>query len=101
MQNQYVTQPNYHLFILKSESRKELQDFLNAQGIPALVHYPILIPEQKFIGNYPHVATLIPKAKELANKILTIPIHPYLRRTEIKRITQALLRYESLKLIVK
>ena len=101
LQNQYVTQPNYHLFILKSESRKELQDFLNTQGIPALVHYPILIPEQKFIGNYPHVATLIPKAKELANKILTIPIHPYLRRTEIKRITQALLRYESLKLIVK
>jgi dTDP-4-amino-4,6-dideoxygalactose transaminase len=68
----------YHLYIIRSDRRGELQEFLKEKGIAAEVYYPLpphlSMPCRKFgyqEGNYPH-------AERASRETLALPLYPEL-----------------------
>jgi dTDP-4-amino-4,6-dideoxygalactose transaminase len=78
----------FHLFVIETDKRDELQDFLKQKGIDSLIHYPIPIHKQKCFSEYNSVS--LPKVEKKVSKILSLPIHPYLEQKEIDAICKAI-----------
>lgn len=71
----------YHLFVIESDKRMELQMFLEKNGIASLIHYPIPIHKQKCFAVYNSLK--LPATEEKSQRILSLPIHPYLSNKEV------------------
>ena len=74
-------------YTLRTENRDEIRRELNEKGIPTAVHYPV--PLNKQIAVLDEKA-LLPIGNRLANEVISIPMHPYLR--EIEFIVDAISR---------
>jgi dTDP-4-amino-4,6-dideoxygalactose transaminase len=78
--------PVYHLFVIEIDKRDELQKYLATNGITTLIHYPIPIHKQKCLPE--HNDVVLPIAEEKSEKILSLPIHPYLDEKEVEYVCQ-------------
>jgi len=76
--------PVYHLFVIKTKFRDELQSYLKDRNIPTLIHYPISISETEAFKdfNFNDLDNSIKNSKE----ILSLPMYPELKEKEIKHI---------------
>jgi UDP-2-acetamido-2-deoxy-ribo-hexuluronate aminotransferase len=72
------------------EARSEVQQRLQAAGIPTAVHYPVPVHLQPA---YAHVdpGAACPVACALADAVLSLPMGPYLGDADIERVCAALL----------
>jgi dTDP-4-amino-4,6-dideoxygalactose transaminase len=77
----------FHLFVIKTDFRDELMDYLNNFKIPTVIHYPIPIHLQKAYTNLGFKKGDFPITEKIADQIISIPIHPNLFDTEIEYIT--------------
>ncbi|WP_414159392.1 DegT/DnrJ/EryC1/StrS family aminotransferase [Pseudomonas sp. BNK-45] len=66
--------PAWHLYVIRSNQRDELQAHLKANGIETLVHYPIPPHQQKCYSN--DMNRSLPIAERLSAEILSLPISP-------------------------
>lgn len=73
--------PVFHLFVIMTEFRDELQKYLKNYGITTLIHYPISISETKAFNdfNFEGVNNCINNSK----LILSLPMYPELTEKEI------------------
>jgi dTDP-4-amino-4,6-dideoxygalactose transaminase len=78
----------FHLLVLLTHRRQDLIAHLNSYKINSAIHYPILDNLQISRDKVTH--TLLKNSTEQSDKILSIPIHPYLDQNEVKRIISAL-----------
>jgi dTDP-4-amino-4,6-dideoxygalactose transaminase len=77
--------PSFHQYIIKTKYRDRLQLYLKKNGIETAIHYPIPIHQQKaFINQYGHIK--LPKTDLYNDRILSLPINPYLKKNEINFI---------------
>ncbi len=76
----------YHLFVIEVENRKELMKYLSKNGIQTIIHYPIPLHKQPCFEKFNKVK--LPVVEEKANKILSLPINPFLTEKEIKFISK-------------
>lgn len=77
-----------HLFVIFTDRREELHQFLGGENIPTLMHYPITVPAQPIFagdgqGPFPH-------AEETARTCLSLPLHPDITRGEQDRVIAAI-----------
>jgi dTDP-3-amino-3,4,6-trideoxy-alpha-D-glucose transaminase len=82
----------WHLFPLLVEGgRGAFQEHLRAHGVGSGVHYPILIPDQEAMkgGAAFRVLTPLPRAREFAERELSLPIHPHLEDAAVERVIEA------------
>ncbi len=79
---------NYHVFVIESNKRKKLQEFLEKEGISTLIHYPIPIHLQKSYKHLGYKKGDFPHAERIAKKIVSLPIYPHLDPKHIKTITK-------------
>lgn len=82
---------NFHLFVVRTKQREELQAFLRERGIATGVHYPVplhLTGAYQALG-YSGKGTL-PIAEALAQEILSLPMYPELSDEQIEYVVQAL-----------
>ena len=70
------TFPVYHLFVVRSEIRDELQKFLKDNGIDTGVHYPIGLPYLKAYEYMDHSSEDFPITYNYQTKLLSLPIFP-------------------------
>ncbi|NQT28721.1 MAG: DegT/DnrJ/EryC1/StrS family aminotransferase, partial [Candidatus Omnitrophica bacterium] len=69
----------YHQYTIKvSSGRGTLLKYLNSKGIGARVYYPILLSGMKAFENC-KCKGILKNAKEVSEKILSLPIHPFLK----------------------
>ena len=68
---------SWAMYTLLLEDRDAVAASLNAKGVPTAVHYPKPLHQQEAYGHYP-VPDGAPVAVELASRVLSLPIHPYL-----------------------
>jgi dTDP-4-amino-4,6-dideoxygalactose transaminase len=73
----------YHLFVIETDRRDALQQFLSDSGIPTLIHYPIPIHKQKAFVNAGFEPGDLPVTERLAGQILSLPIYPELADEQI------------------
>ncbi|MFQ2193696.1 DegT/DnrJ/EryC1/StrS family aminotransferase [Aeromonas jandaei] len=69
------------------KNRAEVQHKLQEAGIPTAVHYPIPLNKQPAVANS---SIQLPIGDEIAQKVMSLPMHPYLTEQEIKRVVESL-----------
>jgi dTDP-4-amino-4,6-dideoxygalactose transaminase len=82
----------YHVFVVRSRTRRELQAHLAARGIETLIHYPVPIPAQPALAS--EDPATCPVATRACDEILSLPLHPGLREDDIDHIAAAIHAFE-------
>lgn len=82
--------PVHHLFVIKTKNRSRLQDFLQTHGVATLIHYPIPVHKVSAFQGHSFSTQHFPVAEHLAESILSLPFHPYQKKSEIAHITKTL-----------
>ena len=70
------------------ENRDRVQDELKSKNIPSVVYYPIPLSKQAGYKDYPSVKSGLDVSDYLSKRVLSLPMHPYLRDDEVERISQ-------------
>ena len=81
----------WHLFVIRTNNRTDLQNYLTKNKIQTLIHYPIPPHKQNC---YPKYNTLLlPLTEQLSNQVLSIPISQILTDEEVTYIINQLNNY--------
>lgn len=78
----------YAQYTVCVENRDDLQQHLKEQGVPTAVHYPIPLNKQPAVFDEAY----LPVGDELSQKVMSLPMHPYLEADDISLIAQALFK---------
>jgi dTDP-4-amino-4,6-dideoxygalactose transaminase len=80
----------YHLYVIRTPRRDELQAFLKDRGIQTGIHYPIPIHRQPAYTEFAAAADRLPVTDRLAGEILSLPMFPELTDDQIARVAAAI-----------
>jgi dTDP-4-amino-4,6-dideoxygalactose transaminase len=83
-------------YTLKIDSRDYVQEKLHGFGIPSVIYYPIPLSAQTGYQHFPSVKTGTSISLALSNKVLSLPMHPYLSSDSQEFIAQQLINITSL-----
>lgn len=78
----------WHLFVIRTEKRDELQKYLLENGVQTLIHYPIPPHKQKAYKYYNHLS--FPITEKIHNEVLSLPISPVLSDEEVQKVISVL-----------
>ncbi len=82
----------FHLFVIRTKNRQNLQDYLLENGIETMIHYPIAPHKQKAFN--PEISgwnnLSFPITEKIHDEVLSLPISPVLSNTEVDFIIQKL-----------
>jgi len=77
------TQSVFHLFVIKTEYRDKLMEYLKNNEIQSQIHYPIPAHQQPiYKENQPNLAM----TEEFASRIVSLPVFPELTDDQLSRI---------------
>lgn len=80
--------PVYHNFVIQTEKRNELANFLKENGIDTRVHYPIPLHLQPAAKSLNYKIGDFPVAERLAKQMLSLPIYPELFEEEVNYVIE-------------
>ncbi len=66
----------YQTYVIRSDRRDKLKEYLNSNGVEALVHYPVPIHLQPAAKYLNHKNGDFPIVEKLSNEILSLPLYP-------------------------
>ncbi|MDM1324941.1 DegT/DnrJ/EryC1/StrS family aminotransferase [Acinetobacter pseudolwoffii] len=75
-------------YTIQVENRDDVQAKLKEQGIPTAVHYPIPLNKQPAVAD---VNAVLPLGDAVAERVMSLPMHPYLTEEAQEKIVAALL----------
>ena len=78
-------------YTLKVDDRDQVQQALQERGIPTAVHYPLGLHEQPIFKTMFPGEQHFPNTERAARHVLSIPMHPYLKREDQEKIAHALI----------
>ncbi|PQL92645.1 DegT/DnrJ/EryC1/StrS family aminotransferase [Apibacter adventoris] len=78
----------WHLFVIRSQKRDNLQKYLDKKQIQTLIHYPIPPHKQDAYKEYRNLS--LPITECLSREILSLPISSVITLQEIEKIVNAL-----------
>lgn len=79
---------NFYVFVIRTDNRDQLQNYLTEKGIGSLIHYPI--PPHKQLAYKEWNELSLPITEQIHEEILSIPISPILTNDEIKKVVNVL-----------
>jgi dTDP-4-amino-4,6-dideoxygalactose transaminase len=77
---------------IDSGRRDQLAQALKADGIPTAIYYPKALHQQTAYRHYPVAGKKLSVSEEIADQVLSLPMHPYLTKDVQDRIAQAVVR---------
>jgi len=75
-------------YTIQVDNRDEIQAKLKEQGIPTAVHYPIPLNKQPAVAD---ANALLPVGDAVAERVMSLPMHPYLTKKEQVIIVESLI----------
>ena len=78
--------PVFHLYVIRSPKRDELQKYLLDNGIGTGLHYPIPLHLQEAYGNDGFKKGDFPVTERVSSEILSLPMFPDLTRDQIEYV---------------
>ncbi|ASK32796.1 aminotransferase [Chryseobacterium sp. T16E-39] len=81
----------WHVFVIRTENRDELQTYLTEKGIHTIIHYPIPPHHQEAYKEMNMLS--FPISEKIHREVLSLPISSVLRDEEIDTIIKALNEY--------
>lgn len=82
----------FHLFVIQTEKRDELQQYLAENGVQTVIHYPIPPHKQNAYIEYNNLS--LPITESIHNDILSLPMNPSLDIKEIKKIISVINKFD-------
>ena len=76
----------FHLYVVRTDKRDEIQNHLKENNVSTGIHYPTALPYLKAYRYLKHLPTDFPIAHEYPKKILSLPIYPELQLNQINHI---------------
>ena len=92
----------FHLYVIRSRMRNQLQEFLTRRNITTLIHYPIPIHLQKAYKELGHKQGNFPNTERAASEILSLPmfaeLQPFQKRYVIEAVHDFYEKSEEMKI---
>ena len=85
----------FHTFVIQVDRRDEVQRYLLEHDIQTSIHYPIPIHLQPAAVRLGYREGDFPAVERQASRILSLPIHQYLKPEEIDRVADTILEFLS------
>lgn len=83
----------YHLYVIRSKKRDEMQAFLKARGVSALIHYPVPVHLQPAYLYRLNRRDDLLETEKAAREVLSLPIYPELPDKEFKTVVEIVKYY--------
>jgi dTDP-4-amino-4,6-dideoxygalactose transaminase len=80
----------YHLFVIQTERRDELKDYLAKNEIESGIHYPKALPFTSAYSSHKATANDYPVAYRMMDRILSLPIFPEMEQNQIEHVIRTL-----------
>jgi dTDP-4-amino-4,6-dideoxygalactose transaminase len=80
----------YHLYVIRTVRRNELQQYLLNKGVGTLIHYPVcphLQEAYKYLG---YKVGSFPIAEQISNTCLSLPVWPGMNKTSVEFVAQSI-----------
>lgn len=99
LENQVVTYPppkgvtsSFHLYQIRIRgcNAADVQDYLKRHGIETGRHYPISLDQQQAFKGRSEVVGSMSACHLLAQELLSLPLHPNLKKSEIEHIVEVI-----------
>jgi dTDP-4-amino-4,6-dideoxygalactose transaminase len=81
----------WHLFVVRTKKRKDLEKHLANHGIQTLIHYPIAPNKQKAYNEFNDLN--FPITERIHTEVLSLPLSPIMEKKEIIKIVQILNKF--------
>ena len=81
----------FHLFVIRTENRNNLQEYLGQNDIETAIHYPIPPHKQKAFKGWNDLS--FPITEKIHHEILSLPISPIMSMDEVDFVISALNNY--------
>ena len=78
----------WHLFVIRTSMRDELQAYLQENNIQTLIHYPIPLYKQKCYFNM--IDINFPITDQIHNEVLSLPISPVMTNEEVQKVVKVI-----------
>lgn len=81
----------FHLFVIRTPKRDELQQYLSENGIQTMIHYPVAPHKQKAMKAFHHLS--FPITEQIHDEVLSLPMSSVLKEEEVTHIVKILNAY--------
>ncbi|MCI0666295.1 MAG: DegT/DnrJ/EryC1/StrS family aminotransferase [Acidobacteria bacterium] len=90
--------PVFHQYVVRSNQRDQLREYLEGQGIETSIHYPSPVHLQPAYYKRKRVIinrTGLPVTEKVASQVLSLPMHPHLTEEEVECVYEAIRRWKK------
>lgn len=91
---EFVTTERYksvfHLFVIKTNQREHLQEFLASQGVETLIHYPVPPYRSRAYADDYLLNANFPVADNLSNEVLSLPLWPGMQSDQQNHVIECI-----------
>ena len=91
------SKPVYHLYVIHTSNRDELQKYLTEAGIGTGIHYPIPVHLQAAYAELGWKRGDFPVSEDAADQLLSLPMFPGLRAEDQRRVVEAVAEFASVR----
>jgi dTDP-4-amino-4,6-dideoxygalactose transaminase len=85
----------WHLYVIKSQRRDALVDFLNRNGVQTVINYPVALPFLPAYKRYNHRHGDFPNAYSNQHRIVSLPIFPELAVIQVDHIVDLVFEFSQ------
>jgi dTDP-4-amino-4,6-dideoxygalactose transaminase len=82
--------PVWHLYVIRTPQRDQVQQLLKDKGVETLIHYPVPPHMQKAYQDLNLKPDDFPLAKQMASELLSLPLGPHLSHEEQDYVIESL-----------
>jgi dTDP-4-amino-4,6-dideoxygalactose transaminase len=80
----------YTIILKDNNQRDKLQKHLKDNKVPTFIYYSKAMHQQKAMSIYDHNEEDLKNSTMLSERVLSLPMHPYLRRNDISKISKTI-----------
>jgi|TARA_B100000945_G_scaffold52925_1_gene38330 dTDP-4-amino-4,6-dideoxygalactose transaminase len=85
----------FHLYVILAQDRDELMNFLKKNSIGTALHYPNILPMLDCYKYLEHSVGDFPNGYDCSKKILSLPMFPELKQSEVVFVSQKIKEFYS------
>jgi dTDP-4-amino-4,6-dideoxygalactose transaminase len=83
----------YQTYVVQADHRDALKQYLNDNGVEALVHYPTPLHLQPAARDLGYTADDLPRTMRAASRILSLPLYPGLTHAQQDRVVELIAEF--------
>lgn len=85
----------FHQYTLQlvGKDRDKMKEYLNTQGVPSMIYYPVPLHEQKAYRSDRYPRGAFPVSEQLCRTVISLPMHTELEADQLKHVTDSVLAF--------